>query len=78
MGMKSLMSAAHAAGYAMAAEEPAAEEVIEARAARVPSTALVVRHPVQRSLMASAQRSLRRMWVRAWLADPWPHRGAAA
>jgi len=81
MGMKSLMSAAHAAGYAMAAEELAAEDIVEPRtelARRVPSTALVVRHPVQRSLMASAHRSLRRMWVRAWLADPWGHRGAAA
>lgn len=78
MGMKSLMSAAHAAGYAMAAEDLAAEEIIEAKTARVPSTALVVHQPVQRSLLASAHRSLRRMWVRAWLADPWSHRGAAA
>jgi len=74
MGMKSLMSAAHAAGYAMAAED-----IAEPRAelARVPSTAIVV-CPPQRSLLASMQRSLRRMWVRAWLADPWGHRGAAA
>jgi len=76
--MKSLMSAAHAAGYAMAAEELASEDFVERRTARVPSTALVVHRPVQRSLLAGAQRSLRRMWVRAWLADPWPHRGAAA
>lgn len=72
MSMKTLMSAAHAAGYAMAAEE-----VAEPRAgmARVPSTAIVVR-PVQRGVVASAHRSMRRMWLH-WFAEHWAHRAAA-
>jgi hypothetical protein len=72
MSMKKLMSAAHAAGYAMAAEdlsEPRAEHV------RAPSTALVVR-PVQRGMIANAQRSVRRMWLQ-WFSDHWGHRAAA-
>jgi hypothetical protein len=71
--MKRLMSAAHAAGYAMAAEdvaEPRAEVV-----ARVPSTALVVR-PVQRGMIANAQRSMRRMWLQL-SSSHWGHRAAA-
>ncbi|KAB2941202.1 MAG: hypothetical protein K8F92_09980 [Hyphomicrobium sp.] len=75
MSMKTLISAAHAAGYAMAAEEtcePRAEVV------RMPqSTAVVVHRAPQRSMLANAQRSLRRMWLRAWLADHWGHRAAA-
>lgn len=75
MSMKTLISAAHAAGYAMAAEdicEPRTEVV------RIPqSTALVVRRVPQRSMLATAQRSLRRLWLRAWLADHWGHRAAA-
>jgi hypothetical protein len=73
MSMKRLMSAAHAAGYAMAAEdvcEPRTEVV-----ARVPSTAVVVR-PVQRGMIANAQRSARRMWLQ-WFAEHWDHRAAA-
>jgi hypothetical protein len=72
--MKSLMSAAHAAGYAMAAEEfaePRTELV------RAPSHALVARRNSQRGMLSTAQRSLRRMWVRGWLADHWGHRAAA-
>ncbi len=74
MSMQRLISAAHAAGYAMAAEdisEPRTEVVV-----RAPSTALVVR-PVQRGMVAHAQRSLRKMWLRAWSADHWGHRAAA-
>ena len=76
MSMKTLMSAAHAAGYAMAAEdisEPRAELV------RVPqSTAVVVHRASHRGPIASAQRSLRRMWLRAWSADYFGHHRAAA
>lgn len=73
MGMKRLISAAHAAGYAMAAED-----IAEARpeTVRAPSTALVVRRPVQRGVIASAHRSARRMWLQ-WFADHWDHRAAA-
>lgn len=73
MGMKTLISAAHAAGYAMAAED-----IAEARpeVVRAPSTALVIRRPVQRGLIATAHRSARRMWLQ-WFADHWDHRAAA-
>ena len=79
MGMKSLMSAAHAAGYAMAAEDMANDDLnrTQATVARAPSTALVV-VPAQRSLLASTQRSLRRLWLRALTVDLVGHRGAAA
>lgn len=73
MSMKSLMSAAQAAGYAMAAEDIAE---VRPDLARAPSTALVVRGPVQRGLVASAHRSMRRMWLQ-WFADHWAHRAAA-
>jgi hypothetical protein len=72
--MKSLMSAAHAAGYAMAAEEVAEPRAVLVRA---PSNALVAHRTSQRGMLSSAQRSLRRMWVRGWLADHWGHRAAA-
>jgi hypothetical protein len=72
MGMNRLISAAHAAGYAMAAED-----ISEPRglATRVPSTAIIIR-PVQRGVIASAQRSVRRMWLQ-WCAEHWDHRAAA-
>ena len=76
MSMKTLMSAAHAAGYAMAADdisEPRAELV------RVPqSSAVVVHRAAHRGPIANAQRSLRRMWLRAWSADYFGHHRAAA
>ncbi|MDH4982095.1 hypothetical protein [Hyphomicrobium sp. D-2] len=80
MGMKSLMSAAHAAGYAMAAEDMATDDLnrTQAKVARVPSTALVVVPTTQRSLLASTQRSLRRLWLRALTVEFVGHRGAAA
>ncbi|MFN3624089.1 MAG: hypothetical protein ACK4TP_08515 [Hyphomicrobium sp.] len=73
MGMKTLISAAHAAGYAMAAEDIAETrpEVL-----RAPSTALVVHRPVQRGMIASAHRSARRMWLQ-WCAEHLGHRAAA-
>ena len=72
MSMKTLMSAAHAAGYAMAADdnsEPRAELV------RVPQSTAVVAH---RGPIANAQRSLRRVWLRVWSADYFGHPRAAA
>ena len=76
MSMKTLMSAAHAAGYAMAAEDVSDPRTELVRAS--PSTAVVVRHAPHRGVIASAQRSLRRMWLRAWSADHWGHHRAAA
>jgi hypothetical protein len=76
MSMKTLMSAAHAAGYAMATDdfsEPRAELV---RAPR--SNAVVVRRASHRGPIANAQRTLRRMWLRAWSADYFGHHRAAA
>jgi hypothetical protein len=75
MSMKTLMSAAHAAGYAMAAEDVSDPRPELVRAS--PSTAVVLRHAPQRGVIASAQRSLRRMWLRAWSSDHWGHRAAA-
>ena len=76
MSMKRLISAAHAAGYAMVADdlaEPRAELV------RVPhSTAVVVHRAHHRGPIANAQRSLRRLWLRAWSADYFGHHRAAA
>jgi hypothetical protein len=71
--MKRLISAAHAAGYAMAAED-----IAEARpeVVRAPSVALVVHRPVQRGMIANAQRSMRRAWLQ-WFSEHWDHRAAA-
>jgi len=73
MSMKTLISAAHAAGYAMAAEDIAEHRP---ELARLPSTAIIVRPTVHRGLVASAQRSVRRMWLQ-WFAEHWVHRAAA-
>jgi len=74
MSMKALMSAAHAAGYAMAAEDLA-----DCRPAPVPqeqrSTALVVRNPS--SLWSEVNAFLRVDWLRGWFVGHW-HGGAAA
>lgn len=74
MSMKALMSAAHAAGYAMAAEE-----VAECRPAPVPqerkSTALVVRD--QGSLWSEVNAFLRFDWLRGWVVGHWHGRAAA-
>ena len=73
MSMNRLISAAHAAGYAMAAEEVAEPRTI---VARVPQSTAVVVHPVHRGVVANAQRSVRRMWLQ-FFADHWGHRAAA-
>ena len=73
MSMKRLISAAHAAGYAMAAEDVAEPRTI---VARVPQSTAVVVSPVHRGAIANAQRSVRRMWLQ-FFADHWAHRAAA-
>ena len=73
MSMKTLISAAHAAGYAMAAEDIAETRPVPVRA---PSTAVVIHRPVQRGKIASAHRSMRRMWLQ-WFAGHVAHRAAA-
>jgi hypothetical protein len=72
MSMQALMSAAHAAGYAMAAEDLA-----EARPEPVKreGTALTVRPAL--SELLPAQRFLRWLWLRDWFADHWPGRATA-
>ncbi len=77
MSMKALMSAAQAAGYAMAAEE-----VAECRPAPVPevpeerkSTALVVRN--ESSLWSEVNAFLRFDWLRGWVVGHWHGRAAA-
>jgi len=81
MSMQTLMSAAHAAGYAMAAEE-AAEEVVEPRTQAIgqerTGTALAVRAPRRAPAdVLKALRVMRRMWLREWLGGHWPGRAAA-
>jgi len=76
MSMKTLMSAAHAAGYAMAAEDFTEQRTELVRASH--STAVAVHHASHRGMIASVQRSVRRMWLRAWFADHWGHHRAAA
>jgi hypothetical protein len=75
MSMKTLMSAAHAAGYAMAAEDFSEQRVELVRAPR--ANAVVVRQASHWGLIANAQRMLRRMWLRAWSADHWGPRATA-
>jgi hypothetical protein len=74
MGMKSLMSAAHAAGYAMAAEDltETAVPVMQARS-------VVVVHPSRPAITdaLNAQGVLRSVWLREWLAGHWPGRAHA-
>jgi hypothetical protein len=74
--MKTLMSAAHAAGYAMAAEDV---PVTRTDAVRMPpqSTAVVLHRAPHRGVIATAQRSLRRSWLRLMAAEHWGHRAAA-
>jgi hypothetical protein len=79
MSMKALMSAAHAAGYAMAAEELAEPRPEFVRPQRE-STALVVRSPQQAPPeMMAMRRFMRRFWLRLWIAaDHWPGRATPA
>lgn len=77
MSMKALRSAAHAAGYAMAAEELPEPQAVTLPVARK-STALALRTQRCVSLeLLRAQRRLRRLWLRDWFAGHWPGRAAA-
>jgi hypothetical protein len=87
MSIKTLMSAAHAAGFAMAAEDiaepsPAVMQIKQALPtvpARIPQTlpATISRPaPIQLEIL-KAQRALRRFWVRMWLAGAWSGRATA-
>jgi hypothetical protein len=75
--MKSLISAAHAAGYAMAGEElPEAAPVVIMH--KRPGTALAVRpsnYPPY--LVRRMQRSLVRLWLREWVFAHGARRAAA-
>ena len=72
MSMRSLMSAAHAAGYAMAPEDLAENRVQTVRARQGTAIAVrVERAPVQLSAF------FHRMWHRGWFADHWPGRATA-
>jgi hypothetical protein len=81
MSMQRLMSAAHAAGYAMAAEdfdpEPRAEAVKPAREAR----ALALRAPTPLTIemlrLRRSYRALRRMLTSDWVAAHWTGRATA-
>lgn len=81
MSMKALMSAAHAAGFAMAAEDVAdplplviqAKPVRPALPARIPQS---LPAPIPPEVL-KMQRALRRFWVRLWLAGAWSGRAAA-
>lgn len=80
MSLQTLKSAAHAAGYAMAAEdlpEPRPEARAYARnAAR--GTAPVSRSRRSASIrLRRAQRYLRRLWQRDWLGTYWTGRATA-
>jgi hypothetical protein len=80
MSLQTLKSAAHAAGYAMAAEdlpEPRPQSMPHVRPTRR-STALVVRtgRPVSIKFLR-AKRYLRRMWQRDWLGAHWTGRAHA-
>lgn len=88
MSIKTLMSAAQAAGFAMAAEdvaEPPPPPVIEAMPVEaVPVEAVPVRPALPARIPQSLppdvlrmQRALRRLWLRWWLAGTWGGRAAA-
>ena len=81
MSIKTLMSAAHAAGFAMAAEDVAEppRPVIEARPVRAALPARIPQSlpaPIPPEVLRM-QRALRRFWVRLWLAGAWGGRAAA-
>ena len=75
MSMKALISAAHAAGYAMAAEDLAEYRPAPVSPEKRKSTALVVR--AEPSLWLEVNAFLRFDWLRGWFVAHW-HRGAAA
>lgn len=74
MSITTLMSAAHAAGYAMAAEE-LAESRAECGVREQPGAVVAVR--ARAPAESSAHKFLRGLWLRAWFADHWPGRATA-
>lgn len=81
MSIEALMSAAHAAGFAMAPEDVAEppRPVIEAKPVRPALPARVPQSlpaPVPPEVLRM-QGALRRFWVRLWLAGSWGGRAAA-
>lgn len=87
MSIKTLMSAAYAAGFAMAAEDVAEPltPVMQAEPARLTVPARIPQSlpaPIPRPApialeILRAQRALRRFWLRMWLAGAWGGRAAA-
>lgn len=87
MSNKTLMSAAYAAGFAMAAEDVAEPltPVMQAEPARLTVPARIPQSlpaPIPRPApialeILRAQRALRRFWLRMWLAGAWGGRAAA-
>jgi hypothetical protein len=74
MSMQALKSAAHAAGYAMAPEDLPEPRPL---AIRRTGTALAVRSRPASLRLLRAQRYLRRLWLREWVAGHWPGRATA-
>jgi hypothetical protein len=74
MSMKTLMSAAHAAGYAMAAED-LAESRAESGVREQQGAVVIAR--ARAPAESSAHKYLRGLWLRAWFADHWPGRATA-
>jgi len=87
MSIKTLMSAAQAAGFAMAAEdvaEPPPPGIEAMPVEAVPVEAVPVRPALPARIPQSLppdvlrmQRALRRLWLRWWLAGTWGGRAAA-
>jgi hypothetical protein len=77
MSMKSLMSAAYAAGYAMAAEElcEPPTQVVTGDRQRAAPAGQPSSSPT--SDVLKAQRLLRRHLLREWFAERWPGRATA-
>ena len=81
MSMQRLMSAAHAAGYAMAAEDFDPEPRAECTSRRVNSRAVALRAPtpimIEMLRLRRTLRSLRRVWLSDWVAAHWTGRATA-
>jgi hypothetical protein len=77
MSIKTLMSAAHAAGYAMAAEDVAECRPVLVKP-EVKGTALALRPRQHRWIEAARNVHLPRLlWLREWFAGYWQGRAAA-
>jgi hypothetical protein len=75
MSLQALMSAAHAAGYAMAAEDPAEPRP---EPVKPQGRAVAVRPPrLALSELLSVQKLWRCLWLRDWFSGLWPGRATA-